>query len=56
MYPGSTEPRLCEPLMSFYPQSLIDEQLSLKEKLYVLSFGVTTKPLWLDPVEVSAST
>ncbi|KAL6087754.1 hypothetical protein STEG23_008054, partial [Scotinomys teguina] len=36
--------------------SLIDEQLSLKEKLYVLSFGVTTKPLWLDPVEVSTST
>ncbi|XP_052568581.1 modulator of smoothened protein isoform X16 [Peromyscus californicus insignis] len=36
--------------------SLIDEQLSLKEKLYVLSFGVTTKPLWLDPVEVNAST
>ncbi|XP_029391722.1 von Willebrand factor A domain-containing protein 3A [Mus pahari] len=35
---------------------LIEEQLSLKEKLYVLSFGVTTKPLWLDPVEVSTST
>ncbi|XP_029335195.1 von Willebrand factor A domain-containing protein 3A [Mus caroli] len=35
---------------------LIDEQLSLKEKLYVLSFGVTTNPLWLDPVEVSTST
>ncbi|XP_057633972.1 von Willebrand factor A domain-containing protein 3A isoform X3 [Chionomys nivalis] len=36
--------------------NLIDEQLSLKEKLYVLSFGVTTKTLWLDPVEVSTST
>ncbi|KAM7329264.1 hypothetical protein ACRRTK_010877 [Alexandromys fortis] len=36
--------------------SLIDEQLSLKEKLYVLSFGVTTKTLWPDPVEVSTST
>uniref|UniRef100_A0A8C5L8C2 von Willebrand factor A domain containing 3A n=1 Tax=Jaculus jaculus TaxID=51337 RepID=A0A8C5L8C2_JACJA len=36
--------------------SLIDEQLSLKEKLYVLSFGITAKPLWPDPVEVSTST
>ncbi|XP_028620040.1 von Willebrand factor A domain-containing protein 3A [Grammomys surdaster] len=36
--------------------SLIDEQLSLKEKLYVLSFGVTANPLWQDPVEVSTST
>nr|XP_048316113.1 von Willebrand factor A domain-containing protein 3A isoform X2 [Myodes glareolus] len=37
-------------------QSLIDEQLSLKEKLYVLFFGVTTKTLWPDPMEVSTST
>ncbi|CAO2583081.1 von Willebrand factor A domain-containing protein 3A [Lemmus lemmus] len=36
--------------------NFIDEQLSLKEKLYVLSFGVTTKALWPDPVEVSTST
>ncbi|XP_008059962.1 von Willebrand factor A domain-containing protein 3A [Carlito syrichta] len=36
--------------------SLIDEQLSLKEKLYVLSFGTTTMSLWPDTVEVSAST
>ncbi|XP_063141980.1 von Willebrand factor A domain-containing protein 3A isoform X1 [Rattus norvegicus] len=36
--------------------SLIDEQLSLKEKLYVLTFGGTTNFLWPDPVEVSAST
>ncbi|XP_040611258.1 von Willebrand factor A domain-containing protein 3A [Mesocricetus auratus] len=36
--------------------SLIDEQLSLKEKLYVLSFSVTAKPLWPDPVEVNTST
>nr|XP_034372547.1 von Willebrand factor A domain-containing protein 3A [Arvicanthis niloticus] len=36
--------------------SLIDEQLSLKEKLYVLSFGVTANPLWPDPVEVNTST
>nr|XP_051703455.1 von Willebrand factor A domain-containing protein 3A isoform X2 [Oryctolagus cuniculus] len=36
--------------------SLIDEQLSHKEKLYVLSFGTTTSSLWPDPVEVSAST
>uniref|UniRef100_A0A8C6I838 von Willebrand factor A domain containing 3A n=1 Tax=Mus spicilegus TaxID=10103 RepID=A0A8C6I838_MUSSI len=35
---------------------LIDEQLSLKEKLHVLSFGVTTNPLWPDPMEVSTST
>lgn len=35
---------------------LIDEQLSLKEKLYVLSFGVTINPLWPDPMEVSTST
>ncbi|XP_073071558.1 von Willebrand factor A domain-containing protein 3A isoform X2 [Manis javanica] len=36
--------------------SLIDEQLSHKEKLYVLSFGTTTSTLWPDPVKVSAST
>ncbi|KAF7465953.1 Hypothetical predicted protein [Marmota monax] len=36
--------------------SLIDEQLSLKEKLYVLSFGTTINPLWPDPVEVSTFT
>ncbi|XP_070340875.1 von Willebrand factor A domain-containing protein 3A isoform X3 [Equus asinus] len=36
--------------------SLVDEQLSLKEKLYVLSFGTTTSALWPDPVEVKAST
>ncbi|XP_052030872.1 von Willebrand factor A domain-containing protein 3A [Apodemus sylvaticus] len=36
--------------------SLIDEQLSHKEKLYVLSFGVTTRLLWPTPVEVSTST
>ncbi|XP_019505469.1 PREDICTED: von Willebrand factor A domain-containing protein 3A isoform X2 [Hipposideros armiger] len=36
--------------------SLIDEQLSHKEKLYVLSFGTTTSALWPDPVEVSTST
>ncbi|CAH6793035.1 Vwa3a [Phodopus roborovskii] len=36
--------------------SLIDEQLSLKEKLFVLSFGVTAKALWPDPVEVNTST
>ncbi|XP_071067358.1 von Willebrand factor A domain-containing protein 3A isoform X7 [Dasypus novemcinctus] len=35
--------------------SLIDEQLSHKEKLYVLSFGTTTQALWPAPVEVSAS-
>lgn len=36
--------------------SLIDEQLSQKEKLYVLSFSSTVRPLWPEPVEVSAST
>ncbi|KAM5227714.1 von Willebrand factor A domain-containing protein 3A [Ctenodactylus gundi] len=36
--------------------SLIDDQLSLKEKLYVLSFGTTARPLWPDPVEISTST
>nr|XP_054098649.1 von Willebrand factor A domain-containing protein 3A isoform X4 [Callithrix jacchus] len=36
--------------------SLIDEQLSHKEKLFVLSFGTTTRSLWPDPMEVSAST
>ncbi|KAG3259467.1 von Willebrand factor A domain containing 3A [Ictidomys tridecemlineatus] len=36
--------------------SLIDEQLSLKEKLYVLSFGTTINPLWPDPMEVSTFT
>ncbi|XP_017389851.1 von Willebrand factor A domain-containing protein 3A isoform X4 [Cebus imitator] len=36
--------------------SLIDEQLSHKEKLFVLSFGTTTRSLWPDPTEVSAST
>uniref|UniRef100_A0A8D1WZV7 VWFA domain-containing protein n=1 Tax=Sus scrofa TaxID=9823 RepID=A0A8D1WZV7_PIG len=36
--------------------SLIDEQLSHKEKLYILSFGTTTSALWPDPVDVSAST
>ncbi|XP_037670928.1 von Willebrand factor A domain-containing protein 3A isoform X2 [Choloepus didactylus] len=36
--------------------SLIDEQLSHKEKLYILSFGTTAKALWPAPVEVSAST
>ncbi|KAM6166301.1 LOW QUALITY PROTEIN: von Willebrand factor A domain-containing protein 3A [Erethizon dorsatum] len=36
--------------------SLVDEQLSLKEKLYVLSFSTTTGHLWPDPVEVSTST
>ncbi|XP_004373512.1 von Willebrand factor A domain-containing protein 3A [Trichechus manatus latirostris] len=35
--------------------SLTDEQLSHKEKLYVLSFDTTTRALWPDPVEVSAS-
>ncbi|XP_064151745.1 von Willebrand factor A domain-containing protein 3A isoform X7 [Loxodonta africana] len=35
---------------------LIDEQLSHKEKLYVLSFSTTTRALWPDPVEVSTST
>ncbi|XP_014652682.1 PREDICTED: von Willebrand factor A domain-containing protein 3A [Ceratotherium simum simum] len=36
--------------------SLIDEQLSHKEKLYVLSFSTTSSALWPDPVEVNAST
>lgn len=36
-------------------QSLIDEQLSYKEKLFVLTFGTTTSALWPDPVDVSAS-
>uniref|UniRef100_H0WWW2 von Willebrand factor A domain containing 3A n=1 Tax=Otolemur garnettii TaxID=30611 RepID=H0WWW2_OTOGA len=36
--------------------SLIDEQLSHKEKLFVLSFGITTQALWPDPVEVNTST
>ncbi|KAM8777563.1 von Willebrand factor A domain-containing protein 3A [Rhynchonycteris naso] len=35
--------------------SLIEEQLSHKEKLYVLSFGATTSSLWPDPVDVSSS-
>ncbi|KAK1344450.1 hypothetical protein QTO34_013144 [Cnephaeus nilssonii] len=35
--------------------SLIDEQLSHKEKLFVLTFGTTTSALWPDPVDVSAS-
>ncbi|KAF6128164.1 von Willebrand factor A domain containing 3A [Phyllostomus discolor] len=35
--------------------SLIDEQLSRKEKLYVLSFGITTRALWPDPMDVSTS-
>nr|XP_012997649.1 von Willebrand factor A domain-containing protein 3A isoform X1 [Cavia porcellus]XP_023416575.1 von Willebrand factor A domain-containing protein 3A isoform X1 [Cavia porcellus] len=35
--------------------SLVDEQLSLKEKLYVLSFGTTARPLWPDPTEVCTS-
>ncbi|XP_076997692.1 von Willebrand factor A domain-containing protein 3A [Tamandua tetradactyla] len=36
--------------------SLIDEQLSHKEKLYSLSFGTTAKALWPAPMEVNAST
>nr|XP_012645566.1 von Willebrand factor A domain-containing protein 3A isoform X1 [Microcebus murinus]XP_012645567.1 von Willebrand factor A domain-containing protein 3A isoform X1 [Microcebus murinus]XP_012645568.1 von Willebrand factor A domain-containing protein 3A isoform X1 [Microcebus murinus] len=36
--------------------SLIDEQLSHKEKLFVLSFGTATQSLWPEPVEVNAST
>uniref|UniRef100_H2NQD2 von Willebrand factor A domain containing 3A n=1 Tax=Pongo abelii TaxID=9601 RepID=H2NQD2_PONAB len=36
--------------------SLIDEQLSHKEKLFVLSFGTNARSLWPDPMEVSAST
>ncbi|OWK11124.1 hypothetical protein Celaphus_00006997 [Cervus elaphus hippelaphus] len=35
--------------------SLIDEQLSCKDKLYILSFGATTSALWPSPTEVSAS-
>uniref|UniRef100_A0A2K5KIF4 von Willebrand factor A domain containing 3A n=1 Tax=Cercocebus atys TaxID=9531 RepID=A0A2K5KIF4_CERAT len=35
--------------------SLIDEQLSHKEKLFVLSFGTNARSLWPDPMEVSAS-
>ncbi|XP_048189023.1 von Willebrand factor A domain-containing protein 3A [Perognathus longimembris pacificus] len=34
---------------------LIDEQLSFKEKLYVLSFGASTRSLWPQPVDVNAS-
>ncbi|XP_054549899.1 von Willebrand factor A domain-containing protein 3A [Talpa occidentalis] len=37
-------------------ESLIEEQLSHKEKLYALSFGTTTSSLWPDPVDVNAST
>ncbi|XP_022382376.1 von Willebrand factor A domain-containing protein 3A isoform X8 [Enhydra lutris kenyoni] len=36
--------------------SLVEEQLSHKEKLYVLSFGSTASALWPEPVEVSSST
>ncbi|XP_032699914.1 von Willebrand factor A domain-containing protein 3A isoform X2 [Lontra canadensis] len=36
--------------------SLIEEQLSHKEKLYVLSFCSTASALWPEPVEVSSST
>ncbi|XP_063454550.1 von Willebrand factor A domain-containing protein 3A [Pan paniscus] len=36
--------------------SLIDEQLSHKEELFVLSFGTNARSLWPDPMEVSAST
>ncbi|XP_055265620.1 von Willebrand factor A domain-containing protein 3A isoform X6 [Moschus berezovskii] len=35
--------------------NLIDEQLSHKEKLYILSFGATTSALWPNPTEVSTS-
>ncbi|XP_058536234.1 von Willebrand factor A domain-containing protein 3A isoform X1 [Ochotona princeps] len=35
---------------------LIEEQLSHKEKLYVLSFGATTSFLWPDSMELSVST
>ncbi|EHB13197.1 von Willebrand factor A domain-containing protein 3A [Heterocephalus glaber] len=35
--------------------SLVAEQLSLKEKLYVVSFGTATRHLWPDPVEVRTS-
>ncbi|KAG8513517.1 LOW QUALITY PROTEIN: von Willebrand factor A domain-containing protein 3A, partial [Galemys pyrenaicus] len=37
-------------------ESLIEEQLSHKEKLYALSFGSATSALWPDPVDVSTST
>lgn len=37
------------------PQRLIDEQLSRKETLYALSFGIATRALWPDPVDISAS-
>ncbi|XP_049644109.1 von Willebrand factor A domain-containing protein 3A [Suncus etruscus] len=37
-------------------ESLLEEQLSKKEKLYVLSFGSSTSDLWPGPVDVSAST
>ncbi|PNJ05462.1 VWA3A isoform 2, partial [Pongo abelii] len=30
--------------------SLIDEQLSHKEKLFVLSFGTNARSLWPDPM------
>ncbi|XP_059010392.1 von Willebrand factor A domain-containing protein 3A isoform X2 [Mustela lutreola] len=36
--------------------SLVEEQLSHKEKLYVLSFGSTASALWPEPAEVSSST
>ncbi|PNI13033.1 VWA3A isoform 7, partial [Pan troglodytes] len=36
--------------------SLIDEQLSHKEELFVLSFGTNARSLWPDPMEVSSST
>uniref|UniRef100_A0A8C9A252 von Willebrand factor A domain containing 3A n=1 Tax=Prolemur simus TaxID=1328070 RepID=A0A8C9A252_PROSS len=36
--------------------SLIDQQLSQKEKLFVLSFGTTIQSLWPGPVEVNTST
>ncbi|XP_019062940.2 von Willebrand factor A domain-containing protein 3A [Fukomys damarensis] len=35
--------------------SLVDEQLSLKEKLYVLSFGTSIRRLWPGPEEVTTS-
>lgn len=38
------------------PQSLVEEQLSHKDKLYALSFGSTASALWPEPVEVNAST
>ncbi|XP_055994783.1 von Willebrand factor A domain-containing protein 3A [Sorex fumeus] len=37
-------------------ESLILEQLSRKEALYILAFGSTSSSLWPGPVEVSAST